>query len=241
VTSQEKEEIIFDENTDRKLSLAYKGNPTIDNYLKLRRENPSIEIEIAITNGLEWLFANEGLLRENGIEPQWFASSLDANAEAISKLSLHLLGKLNDRSLLEKDGETQIISRGKGISDSLVNYLAAVMLDALSWNDDLEIPRDLIVLLRHQLFGSGEPAQLKQLQSKQLEDNIGMIGAQLLEYGKEPSTREIAKLLGINASTVSRIFPGNSLLEESQKRLDMFKGFHKSETPFADMKAKRRG
>ena len=77
MTNEEKEVIVFGENTDRKLSLAYKHNPTIDNYLKLRRENTNIEFEIAITNGLEWLLANEDLLRTHGIDPEWFASSLD--------------------------------------------------------------------------------------------------------------------------------------------------------------------
>lgn len=225
----------FGGEPDPSLSRAYKDAPTIENYLKLRLENPDAEIEIAATNGLDWLFANEKLLVENGIEPRLFAKSLDANSDAISKLSLLLLEKLIHRSRMEGGGETHIISRGKGISDSFVNYICAVMLDALSWNDDLYIPRDLILLLRHQLLGSEEPAQLKLLKSHQLEHQIGMIGAQFLERGKTPSTRDIATVLGVNASTISRIFPGAALLDESQKWLDILKSFHKSETPFADL------
>jgi hypothetical protein len=232
---QENEEYPFGDEPDRTLSLAYKDNPTIENYISLRRANPSDEIEVAFTNGLDWLFANENILRENGIDPQWFA--LDANEEAISKLSLHLLEKIVDRTRLEKSGETHVMSRGIGISDSLVNYLTAVMLDALSWNDDLYLPRDLLVLLRYQIIGE-EPTQLKQLESDRLEDQIAYIGAQILEYGRQVTTREIAKILNINASTVSRIYPGDKLRIESEKQLEMLRFFHNSQTPFADLKSK---
>jgi hypothetical protein len=129
------------------------------------------------------------------------------------------------------------MSRGIGISDSLVNYLTAVMLDALSWNDDLYLPRDLLVLLRYQILGD-EPAQLKQLESHRLEHSIAYIGAQILENGRQVTTREIAKILNINASTVSRSFPGDKLQTESERQLEMLRFFHKSQTPFADMKAK---
>jgi DNA-binding CsgD family transcriptional regulator len=235
----ENEEFSFGGEPDPSLSREYKNNPTIENYLSLRRANPNAEIEVAFTSGLDWLFANENLLRENGINPQWFASALDANEEAISKLSLHLLDKIVDRSRLEKSGETHVMSRGVAISDSLVNYLIAAMLDALSWNDDLYIPRDLLVLTRYQILGDG-PAQLKQLESHQLEHRIAYIGAQILEQGRQVTTREIAKILNINASTVSRIFPGDKLKIESERRLEMTRGFHKSQAPFADMRAKKR-
>ena len=235
----EDKEFFFDDEPDPSLSRVYKNNPTIENYISLRRTNPNTEIEVAFTNGLDWLFANSEVLRENGIDPQWFASALDADEEAISKLSLHLLEKIVERSRLGKSGETQIMSRGIGISDSLVNYLAAVMLDALSWNDRLYLPRDLLVLLRYQIIGD-EPAQLKQLESHRLEHSIAYTGAQILEYGRQVTTREIAKILNINASTVSRIYPGDKLQTESEKQLEMIRFFHKSQTPFADKRAKKR-
>jgi hypothetical protein len=222
------------------LSKAFKRNPTIENCVKLRRENPDEEIEIAISDSLDWLFANSELLREIGVDPQWFASALDANSEAISKLSLRLLEKIIERKQEERAGQTQLVSRGKSISDSLVNYLAACMLDALSWNDQLEIPRDLIVLLRHQIIGDGETEQSKQLRSHKLGHDIGMVGAQLLEAGIKPSARNIAKTLSINASTVSRIFPEEKLLEESKRWLGAFQSFKNSTTPFADMATKRK-
>ena len=41
------------------LSRAFKANPTLEYYVKLRRENPNEEIEVAISGSIEWLFANE--------------------------------------------------------------------------------------------------------------------------------------------------------------------------------------
>jgi hypothetical protein len=230
--------IVSEEQGFNALTKAYKSNPTIENYVRMRRESPDVEIEVSVTGGLDWLFANEQLLRDIGAEPQWFASALDANPEAISKLSLHLLERIVERKLAEGAGQTHVVSLGKGISDSLVNYFVAVMLDALSWNDELEIPRDLIVLVRHQLIGDGETAQSKQLQVHRLEQNIRFIGAQLLEQGKQPTARKIAKILGVNASTVSRVYPGEKLLEEARRWLEFSQWFHKSETPFADLRAK---
>jgi hypothetical protein len=222
------------------LSKKFKRNPTIENYVKLRRESPDEEIEIAVSEGIEWLFANEKSLREIGIDPQWVASALDANPEAISKVSLRLLEKIIERRHTKNKGETHVVSRGKGISDSMVNYLAAMMLDSLSWNNELEIPRDLIVLLRYQIIGDGETEQSKQVQSHKLEHDIGMIGAQLLEQGLQPSARTIAKILDVNPSTVSRIFPKDKLLVESERWLKAFQSFNKSTTPFADMETKRK-
>ena len=50
------------------LSRQFKANPTIDNYLKLRNDNPGLEIEVAVTGGLDWLLANDRLLRDFAIE-----------------------------------------------------------------------------------------------------------------------------------------------------------------------------
>jgi hypothetical protein len=222
------------------ISKTFKRNPTIENYVKLRRESPHEEIEIAVTEGIEWLFANANSLRELGIDPEWVASALDANPRAISKVSLHLLEKIIEREHAKSAGQTHIVSRGKAVSDSMVNYLAAMMLDALSWNNEFEIPRDLIVLLRYQIIGDGETEQSKQVQSHKLEHDIGMIGAQLLEQGLQPSARTIAKILDVNPSTVSRIFPKDKLLVESERWLKAFQSFNKSTTPFADMETKRK-
>ena len=221
------------------LSRAFKANPTIENYVKLRQDNPEAEIEVAVTGGIDWLFANDQLLQDHGVDPGLFASVLDASPTAISQISLVLLTRLVERNRMEAAGLTQLASRGKAIPDSLVNYLIAIMLDSLSWNDDLEIPRDLIVLTRHQLLGSDDPALTKRQRSHELEKSIVSIGAQLLESGASISTRIIAEILGINASTVSRMFPGDALQSRASEFLGGMRSITRSDTPFADIISKR--
>jgi hypothetical protein len=52
---------------------------------------------------------------------------------------------------LAEAGESQLVRRGLAMPDSLIDWLINVMLDAQSWNNVLELNRDLIVLVRERL------------------------------------------------------------------------------------------
>ena len=227
------------DDIDKELSEAFEANPTIANYVKLRRSNPNKEIEVAISGGLDWLLANENTLEKHGIEPRLFAKTLDANLQAISELCLQLLEKITERENAEAAGETHLIGRDKAISNSLVNYLIAAMLDALSWNDELNIPRDLIVLVRHQLGGGHNSTILKRQRSREIKMQVIFIGAQLLESEETLSARKIASILNVNVSTISRMYPENTLIHESAEILETMKSVMSSQTPFADIARKR--
>lgn len=217
---QEIDGVFFDPEPDRELSRLFKADPTIENYLKLRAENPDREIEVGVTGGLDWLLANDQLLIENDIQPRWVAGALDADHDSISRISLALLQKLADRKQLITQGKTHLASRGEAISDSFANYLIAIMLDSLSWNNDLQIPRDLIVLTRYQLFGTEYPAMEKRWRSYELEKRILWLAVGILETGQGFTAREIAKALKINVSTISRLYPGDSLVKTASEQLD---------------------
>jgi len=221
------------------LSKAFKSDPTIENYVALRRKHPDEVIKVGISGGIEWLFANEDLLRSFNIPSNLVAGSLDADPDSISEFSLILMERLIERNDAEKEGKTHLASRGEAISDSQVNYLINMMLDSLDWNDDLFIPRDLIVLIRNQIGGGKDSAIAKRLKSHELEENAEFIGAQLLERGETVSLRKVASILQVNASTISRMYPGNTLIERSTKFLEQMKRGSKSETPFADNLEKR--
>lgn len=229
----------FDAEPDKKLSKEYKATPSIENYLRLRKAHADKEIEVAVTGGIEWLFANEALVRDQGIDPQIIAGALDASHDAISTLSLTLLKMLSNREKLHQSGIAHITSRGEGISDAFANYLIAMMLDALSWNDNLEIPRDLIVLIRHQLLGSEKPLYDKKLESRQTRQAAVSIAAHCLERGDPISMRQIANLLKKNVSTISRMFPGGSLESDANRHLEGLRMVTGSQTPFADMVVER--
>src|ERR1051326_4561398 len=98
------------------LSKAFKSDPTIQNYVRLRRQHPTEVVEIAISGALEWLFANEDTLAQVNISPNLVASVLDADEQAISELSLLLMERLIERDDAERAGATHLISRGQAIS-----------------------------------------------------------------------------------------------------------------------------
>ncbi len=252
-------------SVSKNLSRVFKDDPTIDHYLRLRRENPEEEIEVAISGGMEFLIFKLTLLEKFGIDPMRFAGILDADAGDISELSLLLLKHLVERKKAEGTGETHLVGRGRAISDSQVNYMITTMLDAMSWTGELTISRDLIVLIRHQLGGGPsndiskglESDKLKkaavytgaqlleqgQVFSKLVSDELKkagvLTGAYLLEQGQFFSKRNIASILNVNVSTISRMYPGNTLVQKSTEILDLMKQIHKSETPFAYLAKKR--
>jgi len=229
---------VFDPGPDRELSRLFKDNPTIENYLKLRAKNPDNEIEVAVTGGLDWLLANDQLLLDNGIQPRWVAGALDSDHDSISRISLALLQKLADRKQMIGEGKTHLASRGEAISDSFVNYLIAIMLDGMSWNDCLEIPRDLIILIRFQLLGTEEPAMKKRQQMHDFRSNVVSIAASFIERGEKISMRNIAKILKVNVSTISRLFSEDELHDKASQHMGGLKKLMKTETPFAEIIAR---
>ena len=87
---------------------------------------------------------NYQLLEEMDIDTMLVAGALDADAADISELSLRFMEVLIARGELEVLGDTHLQSRGKSIRDGFVNYSIALILEAMSWNDELEVQRALI-------------------------------------------------------------------------------------------------
>ena len=79
------------------LSRAFKRQPTLENYITLRRNHPKIPIEVAIHGGIDPLFYMERELARYGINSNDMASVFDANQDAISKISLHLMEQIAAR------------------------------------------------------------------------------------------------------------------------------------------------
>ena len=188
-----------------KVSLEYKSFPSIETYVRLRREYPKEELEIATTAGLDFVFAYEDELKSNGIEPKLFTKALDADLEAQAELALDVMVHLISRNETEKTGAPHLVSRKKAISDAFVNYLIGVALDALSWTDQLTITRELIVLIKHQL-GALTSHYIDDLEIRNKKFRARWIAGLLIRKGERPSLRKIAKCLGVQASTVKRWF-----------------------------------
>ena len=199
-----------------RLSKPFKANPTIQHYVQLRREHPKECIEVATSWALDWVFSNGDVLQRQGIDPQIMAGALDADPECICEVSLTLMERLIEREALEAAGESHVRSRGDAVGDSLVNYLIAMMLDALSWTDLLYIPRDLIVLIKYQI-GADTAAEAKAQETRERRSNAAFAAAQIRAQGGKGSMRELAGLYKVSPSTVARWFPDNSFEQEVEQ------------------------
>lgn len=193
----------------------YKADPSIQNYVNLRKLNPDMEIEIATNQGMEFVLTHENEIKDLRIDPSDWCLCLDADKNAQSRLSLLMLEKIIDRDKIISSGKTHTVSRHNAIGDAFVNYFIGACLDALSWNDDLTISRDLIVLIKHQLHIFNNTTD-DDVEKKRKASNAAMIAAQLLSKGVEPSYRLIGSILGVSASTVKRWFPNGDFRERTQ-------------------------
>lgn len=202
------------------LSKAYKKDPSIENYVKLRREHPDGEIEVAVIGGIDQLFYMEAELRRYGIDPLLLAAALDADERSIQELSLQLLEKMIAARKLAQAGETHLIRRGLAVPDKLIDWIITCSLDAMSWTDNLEISRDLIVLIRERLGGSNpEYEQGSKVRQKKL--NAAVIGGQLKARGIRPTFKLIADALGVVPSTVKRWFEDGEFERETDRWSDL--------------------
>jgi hypothetical protein len=163
-------------------SKAYKKDPSIENYVKLRRESPDAEIEVSVIGGMDQLFYLENELRQYGIDPQLVAGVMDADPADIGEISLQLMEKIIEARKLSNAGESHLIRRGLAIPDKLINWVITCSLDALSWNDELYIPRDMIVLIRERLGGSN-PEYERASKAHERKMNAAIIGGQLKAQG----------------------------------------------------------
>src|SRR5688572_3374216 len=111
------------------VSRAYKQGPTLENYLALRRANPTADIEVAVFGGIDDLFAMEGELERNGIAAHPLMTGvLDADQTAVSDLSLKLMEQIVRARDAAGSGETQLVRRGMAMPDSLIDWLICVAL-----------------------------------------------------------------------------------------------------------------
>lgn len=198
----------------------YKANPTIENYVKLRRSNPTAEIEVGVIGGFESMFYMQEEFERYGVDPNLLGGILDADQEAISEISLRLMEKMIEAREIENAGETHLIRRGLAIPDRLIDWVIGCSLDSLSWNDAPMIPRDLIVLIRERLGGS-KPQYEKEGAVRKSKQDAEMIAGQLMAQGLMPTFKILGQLLGVAPSTVMRWFePGE--LEKARDRWAKF-------------------
>ncbi len=210
-----------DDETSQELSKAFKKTPTLENYVKLRRAHPAVGFEVAVVGGMEDLFYMQHILPSYGIDPALLAGTMDADPDSISKISLLLMEKIIEAKNLTKTGQTHLGRRNLAVPDKLIDWLITCALDALSWNDELSIPRDLIVLIRERLGGANpEYKQASRVHENKM--NAALIAGQLKAQGITPTFKILASFFGVAPSTVKRWFDVGEFERETDYWSRMF-------------------
>jgi hypothetical protein len=190
------------------LSEAYQRNPTLKNYVTLRRKNPSTRI-LPKYPDIEVVYRAVSAIEDDlvhfDIPSEVLIEAMLGNCPAISELSLTLMELLIERDAMQKSEMTHLISRGEVISDVLVNRLIGMMSEGVT-----HMNPDLLVLMKHQLTDSTARLQ-KQRERKLSIDDLRLAAIELAKANKKPSLRAIADVLGVAASTVLRSLPKTDL------------------------------
>jgi hypothetical protein len=194
----------------KKLMAAFHKKPSLENYVQFRRSVPGMELEIAASAGIEALPKLEKDLTKHGIDESLFYGILDSFEPDIDELSLRLMELLVARDKLPKGGPGHIEKRQDAISDTLVNYLIADMLEAMELHKRaVLIPASLVVLIRDRLCGP-DPDLRREIRAseknKELKMNIFLASHAALSRGEEISIRKLAKTFGVNKNIVARLF-----------------------------------
>jgi len=184
--------------------VAYRRYPSIQNYLRVRREFPEVEIQVAQFGGIEALFKLEKDFEKQGIDPDLVAGALDADEPCVDALCLRLLELLTARDAISKNGPGHIEKRRSAISDATVNYLISTIMEAFDWNDGTaRVPASLVVLIRHQLCGQVPDLDM-EVRLRERQEHVALIAGQSLKPGERLSINKLKELAGISRTTAAR-------------------------------------
>ena len=112
-----------------KAVVAYRREPSIEHYLRVRREFPEVEIQVALFGELAIVSDLKDLFEEQGIELHLIAEAMDGTGPSIDALSLRLMQLLTEGKH-QKSGPGHIEKRRGAVTDTMMNYLIAVMLES---------------------------------------------------------------------------------------------------------------
>jgi hypothetical protein len=174
-----------------------------------------------VIGSFESMFYMRDELERYDIDPDLLGGVLDADPEAIGEVSLRLMERMIEARALERAGETHLVRRGRAVPDKLIDWIICCALDALSWNDELTIPRDLIVLIRERL-GGPNPQYKQEGQVREGKNNAAIIAGQLKARGVTPTFKVIGDALKVAPSTVMRWFEPGEFERERDRWAALF-------------------
>jgi hypothetical protein len=207
----------------KQLVLRYEKEPTIANYLQIRRDFPETEIEVGyFGGGIDAPFELEEKFAGQGIDPMLLLGAMLADEPDIDALCLQVLELLVTRGKLPKEGPGFIEKRRKAISDATINYLIVEILEAIDRRGDwIHIPASLVVLIREQLCRSNPDLHQQYLSRERFRNAASIAGRHFRRTGEQISVRDLAAAAGVSRGTAARWLADKRfhLLFESGSRL----------------------
>jgi hypothetical protein len=207
------------------LEQRFEAEPTIENYVALRRSFIRCDTEIHRFAGVDPMQALGHDLEQAGFDRSLVCGALGGDDRDIDELCLQIMERLIERRRLAAKGETHLQARGDGISDALIGHLIIAMLEVLQ-QDGLTPRPSFVLLVREQLGGAN--TEIYKSHIKWADRNRAVfLGMQIKRRGAQPTIRKIAEIMGVQPSTVSRWFPDGDFLElvdNFEKSFVTFKG-----------------
>jgi hypothetical protein len=188
----------------KQLVLRYEKDPTIANYLQIRRDFPETAIEVGyFGGGIDAPFELEEKFAGHGIDPMLLLGASVADEPDIDALCLQVLELLVTRGKLPKEGPGFIEKRRKAISDATINYLIVEILEAIDRYAG-SIPGSLVVLIREQLCGSNPDLHQQYLARERFRNAAYSAGQLFQQTGERISVRKLAVAAGVSRGTAER-------------------------------------
>jgi hypothetical protein len=188
----------------KQLVLRYEKDPTIANYLQIRRDFPETEIEVGyFGGGIDAPFELEEKFAGQGIDPMLLLGASVADEPDIDALCLQVLELLVTRGKLPKEGPGFIEKRRKATSDATINYLIVEILEAIQ-RYTRSIPASLVVLIREQLCRSNPDLHQRYLAEERFRNAAYNAGLHFQQTGEQISVRKLAAAAGVSRGTAER-------------------------------------
>ena len=180
-------------------------NPSVDSYLAFREKYPEKDPNTNPFTNLDLPSIMEREYKEYGLDLGDICGALDGEIETQDKLSLALLREIKKANDLKEFGETAIHARNLAMPPNKIDFLIVLMLRGMAFSEQPEICNAFNFLLRVRL-GEFESLLNELTKIDEKMEYATRIGGYMLDMGIEPTFRKVAKVAGIQPSTISRWF-----------------------------------
>lgn len=203
------------------LAKSFKMEPTLQCFLDIRKNNPDLDFDVSFVGGLDHLYVLEKYIGYFGISPDLFTGILDASDESIRSMCMLIIEDILQEELLKREGETHVAARKRVMPKHLRDWLICTMLGAISRYGSNYICTDLIVLLQFRL--NGEASRIEEMvEVHEKKQTASWAAGRLRAQGKAVSFRAVARMMGVQPSTVKRWFTSETEFKAAGDRLSRF-------------------